>query len=66
MGKLTAAQNVILNRVKRYPKGVKIDATEVRTARVLARQGLIEYDERTGIATWKTRWVRSDDGGTRA
>lgn len=51
--KLTAAQELILARVKRYPKGVKIDPAQVRTALVLKRLGLIEYVEWTGIARAK-------------
>ena len=48
--KLTTAQEVILARVKRYPKGIKVDAMQDRSARILQQRGMIEYDSGTGIA----------------
>ena len=47
---LSSAQQKILARVKRYPKGILLSPAEHRTAKALAAKGLIEYDERTGIA----------------
>jgi hypothetical protein len=53
MAKLTAAQEALLKRIKRYPKGVKVDAAQHRTAMVLCKAGLIEYDDWRGIARGK-------------
>lgn len=50
---LSKPQALILARVKRYPGGIKLDANEIRTARVLARRGFILLDEWTGIARLK-------------
>lgn len=52
---LAAAQKKILARVKKYPKGIKVDAMQGRTARTLKRLGLIEYDDYTGIVKEKAK-----------
>lgn len=50
---LSSPQSRILARVKRYPQGIKIDATEERTAKALAKKGLIELDTETWVAREK-------------
>jgi hypothetical protein len=50
---LSISQARILARVQRYPQGVLLSPADHRTAKVLQRKGLIEYDEKTGIARGK-------------